>query len=86
MNDYDTELIRSILQSHDYDFTTSEADADVLLLNTCAIRENAHGKIYARLGDLKHLKTQKHINHGFFTEKEHGKGKTIKGKMIKDKN
>ncbi|MCG8605663.1 tRNA (N6-isopentenyl adenosine(37)-C2)-methylthiotransferase MiaB, partial [bacterium] len=58
MNEYDTELIRSILDKHDYQFTNSAEEADVLLMNTCAIRENAHGKIYARLGDIKHLKTE----------------------------
>ena len=56
MNEYDTELIRSILRAHDYELTDSEGEADVIFLNTCAIREHAHTKIYARLGDLKHLR------------------------------
>lgn len=56
MNEYDTELVRSILKSHKYEFTDSQDDAEVIFLNTCAIRENAHSKIYARLGDIKHLK------------------------------
>ena len=56
MNEYDSELVKSILANSDYEITTREEDADVILLNTCAIRENAHDKIYARLGDLKHLK------------------------------
>ncbi|MFQ5750808.1 MAG: tRNA (N6-isopentenyl adenosine(37)-C2)-methylthiotransferase MiaB [bacterium] len=58
MNEYDTELIRSILKARNYVFTQSEQDADVVFLNTCAIRENAHSKIYGRLGEIKHLKTQ----------------------------
>jgi tRNA-2-methylthio-N6-dimethylallyladenosine synthase len=56
MNEYDSELVRSILKANDYEFTDSEKDAEVVFLNTCAIRENAHSKIYARLGDLKHLR------------------------------
>ncbi|MFQ5603240.1 MAG: tRNA (N6-isopentenyl adenosine(37)-C2)-methylthiotransferase MiaB [bacterium] len=56
MNEYDTELIRSILKSNDYEFTQSPAEADVVFLNTCAIRENAHSKIYGRLGEIKRLK------------------------------
>ncbi len=56
MNEYDSELVRAILKKNLYEFTSSEQDAEVIFLNTCAIRENAHSKIYARLGDLKHLK------------------------------
>jgi len=46
MNEYDTELIRSILKATgQYEFTNKESEADVVFLNTCAIRENAHSKI-----------------------------------------
>jgi tRNA-2-methylthio-N6-dimethylallyladenosine synthase len=53
MNDYDSELIRSILCSHQHTFVDQLDQAEVALLNTCAIRENAHEKIYHRLDDLK---------------------------------
>ncbi|MCA9523324.1 MAG: tRNA (N6-isopentenyl adenosine(37)-C2)-methylthiotransferase MiaB [Myxococcales bacterium] len=54
MNVYDTELIRGILAQHgDVAFVDDEASADVVLLNTCAIRENAHVKVYNRLEQLK---------------------------------
>src|SRR3989449_10567871 len=56
MNEYDTELVRSILKARGYGFTDSADTADVVLLNTCAIRENAHHKVYGRLGLLKPLK------------------------------
>lgn len=58
MNEYDTELIRGILMANDYEFTHTEKEAEVLLFNTCAIRENAHSKIYGRLGEIKHLKKE----------------------------
>lgn len=56
MNEYDSELIRSILLSHQHEFTNGLANAEAVLLNTCAIRENAHQKIYHRLDELKGLK------------------------------
>jgi tRNA-2-methylthio-N6-dimethylallyladenosine synthase len=59
MNEYDSELIRAILRRHNYEFTEHDSDADVVLLNTCAIRENAHQKIFGRLGHLKPLKKKR---------------------------
>jgi tRNA-2-methylthio-N6-dimethylallyladenosine synthase len=59
MNEYDTELVRSILKSRGYRFTDSAEIADIVLLNTCAIRENAHNKVYGHLGALKHLKEER---------------------------
>jgi tRNA-2-methylthio-N6-dimethylallyladenosine synthase len=59
MNEYDTELVRSILKDNGYRFTDSADTADVVLLNTCAIRENAHNKVYGHLGALKSLKEDK---------------------------
>jgi len=61
MNEYDTQLVRSILKSGGYRFTDSSDTADIVLLNTCAIRENAHNKVYGHLGELKHLKRQKGV-------------------------
>src|SRR5207237_6042321 len=59
MNEYDTQLVRSILKSSGYRFADSPETADIVLLNTCAIRENAHNKVYGYLGELKHLKHEK---------------------------
>lgn len=53
MNEYDSELIRSILLKANYSFVKSEVDADIIMLNTCAIRENAHRKIYGRIYDIR---------------------------------
>jgi tRNA-2-methylthio-N6-dimethylallyladenosine synthase len=59
MNEYDTELVRSILKDKGYGFTDSADSADIVLLNTCAIRENAHNKVFGHLGALKPLKEEK---------------------------
>ena len=45
MNEADTEIIKSILAKEGYSFVPKEEDADVIMLNTCAIRENAHRKV-----------------------------------------
>jgi tRNA-2-methylthio-N6-dimethylallyladenosine synthase len=52
MNEYDSELVGSILGENGYSLTGHEADADVILFNTCAVRETAHTRIYARLAAL----------------------------------
>jgi tRNA-2-methylthio-N6-dimethylallyladenosine synthase len=59
MNEYDSELVKSILSGSGHTLTANEHDAEVILLNTCAIRENAHSRIYARLQHLKALKAKK---------------------------
>ncbi len=54
MNEYDSELVRSILRKAEYEFVAKESQADVVMLNTCAIRENAHRKIYGRVHEIRH--------------------------------
>ncbi|MGE0267154.1 MAG: tRNA (N6-isopentenyl adenosine(37)-C2)-methylthiotransferase MiaB [Candidatus Omnitrophota bacterium] len=54
MNEYDTELVKAILAKENYSFTPDELEADVIMLNTCAIREHAHRKIYGRIHEIKH--------------------------------
>ena len=39
MNEYDTELIKTILAKAEYRFVSDELEADIMMLNTCAIRE-----------------------------------------------
>src|SRR3989338_715627 len=53
MNEYDTELVRSILAKAKYALVPSEEEADVVLLNTCAVREHAHQKVYNRIHEIK---------------------------------
>ncbi len=59
MNESDSELVRSLLKQEGFGFTEDRDRADVVLVNTCAIRENAHNKIYAHLSELKVLKRQR---------------------------
>ncbi|MBP9855058.1 MAG: tRNA (N6-isopentenyl adenosine(37)-C2)-methylthiotransferase MiaB [Candidatus Omnitrophica bacterium] len=58
MNEYDTELVKAILAKENYSFTQSEIEADVIMLNTCAIREHAHRKIYGRIHEIKHKREE----------------------------
>ena len=61
MNEYDTELIRSLLAKHGFTFTGQQDQADVILMNTCAIRENAHNRVYGHLGDCRVLKRERKV-------------------------
>ena len=57
MNEYDSEKMADVLrESHGYELTDSPDDADVLLVNTCSIREKAQEKVFSELGRWKALK------------------------------
>lgn len=56
MNVHDGEEIAARLESLGFSATTELEDADIVVLNTCAIRENAHDKLYGFLGRCKHQK------------------------------
>ena len=56
MNANDSEVVLSILLNNGYTSTKNLDDADVVLLVTCAIRDNAEQKIWRRLKFLRHLK------------------------------
>jgi tRNA-2-methylthio-N6-dimethylallyladenosine synthase len=59
MNEHDTEVMRGLLEQMGYQATEDKHQADVILLNTCAIRENAEDKVFGELGHLKALKAEK---------------------------
>jgi tRNA-2-methylthio-N6-dimethylallyladenosine synthase len=59
MNLADTEIVLGILQNNGYSVTKHIEDADVVLVNTCSIRENAEQRIYGRLGNFKTIKDQR---------------------------
>ena len=56
MNVNDSEIVASVLASSDYDLTDALPDADAILVNTCAIRENAESKVWHRLRQLRAVK------------------------------
>lgn len=58
MNEYDSEILSGILQNDNYTLTDTPDNADVILLNTCSVRDHAEQKIHSRLGELKRLKTK----------------------------
>jgi len=59
MNVHDSENIRAIMEEMSYTETLEMDEADVIILNTCAIRENAHNKVKGMLGRIKHLRENK---------------------------
>ena len=60
MNEYDSARMRDLLgESHQMVVTDNAKDADVILLNTCSIREKAQEKVFHQLGRWKHLKEAK---------------------------
>ena len=59
MNEHDGEMISAILEDMKYTRTDNYEEADLIILNTCAIRENAHNKTFGMLGRIKHLKQTK---------------------------
>ena len=65
MNEHDSENIKAILSEMNFTETDKLEDADLIILNTCAIRENAHNKVFGLLGRIKHLKQTKDVLVGF---------------------
>ena len=61
MNVHDSENIAAIMEDMQYRKTDDMQDADIIVINTCAIRENAHNKVMGNLGRIKHLKEKKDI-------------------------
>ena len=59
MNEYDTDKMLEVLRHENYIQTDSRDDADLIILNTCSIREKAENKVYSELGRLRKLKVEK---------------------------
>ncbi len=57
MNEYDTDKMFEVLRQENYFHTDSQEDADLIILNTCSIREKAEHKVYSELGRLRNLKS-----------------------------
>ena len=56
MNEHDSEKICGMLESVGFKSCDDIEESDIVILNTCAIRENAHDKVFGFLGVLKHIK------------------------------
>lgn len=59
MNEYDSDKMADVLKQFDgYELTDNPEDAEVILFNTCSIREKAQEKVFSDLGRVRHLKQQ----------------------------
>ena len=59
LNENDSEKIAGITEKAGFEQTNNPADADLVIFNTCCVRENAEDKLFGKLGELKKLKEQK---------------------------
>ena len=58
MNEHDSENIKAMLEDIGFTEELDQEKADLIILNTCSIRENAHNKAFGMLGRLKHQKEE----------------------------
>src|SRR5262245_23400587 len=58
MNVHDSERMAGLLEQAGYEQTDDAADADVVVINTCSVREHAEDKLYTRLGELRVLSAE----------------------------
>ena len=65
MNEHDSENIRAILEDLGFRPSDDIYNSDLVILNTCAIRENAHNKVFGLLGRIKHNKESRNVIVGF---------------------
>ena len=59
MNEHDSQRMALILEELGYEITDTPEEADVILLNTCAVRHNPENKVYSVLGQLRPIKTRR---------------------------
>src|SRR5512132_4225064 len=59
MNVHDSERMAGLLEQAGYESTADERDADLIVINTCSVRERAEEKLFTRLGEIRqmHLET-----------------------------
>ena len=76
MNVYDSEVLAGYLENMGYAHTEKEEEADILIINTCAVRKKAEEKVFSRLGRLHSLKERKQemimVLVGGMVHQEHG--------------
>lgn len=56
MNEHDSEKLAGMLEAIDYHKAEEVEEADIILINTCTIRENAELRVFGKVGELKRLK------------------------------
>jgi len=79
-NEADSELIRGMLNEMGYGFTEQEADADLIIINTCAVREHAEQRVLGNIGHLVHSRKpgQKIAICGCAVQQEHMRNQLLK--------
>src|SRR5687768_12495216 len=55
MNQHDSERMAGLLEQAGYDRTSDDRDADVIVINTCSVRERAEEKLFTRLGEIRQM-------------------------------
>src|SRR4029078_9869695 len=55
MNAHESERMAGLLEQAGYEATADAGDADVVVINTCSVRDRAEGQLYTRLGELRHM-------------------------------
>ena len=58
MNQHDSERMAGLLEQAGYERTDDDRDADVIVINTCSVREKAEEKLYTRLGEIRVMATR----------------------------
>jgi tRNA-2-methylthio-N6-dimethylallyladenosine synthase len=58
MNVHDSERMAGLLEQAGYEATSDATDADVVVINTCSVRERAEEKLYTRLGEIRHAREE----------------------------
>src|SRR2546428_11603537 len=58
MNVHDSERMAGLLEQAGFEATEDAADADLVVINTCSVRDRAEGKLYTRLGELRQLASE----------------------------
>jgi len=81
MNEYDSEIARTILLKNAFSIASKPEEASVILLNTCSVRENAHRKVMQRLSELQNLRS---ANHDLIIGVIGCMAQSMKGKLIED--
>ena len=63
MNAHDSERMAGLLEQAGFEPTQDDRDADLVVINTCSVREHAEDKLYTRLGELRELAQELSLIH-----------------------